>query len=130
GGNRAREGSRYSAAMPSEGVRRRPRWKRRLYACAGAEVSAMTRFADRLVWWKPLPHDDGALFDAIECPEKSVVPAGEELTDFSKEPERVTTVLLNGNFNYDFDIQALLSSLKPKLARSSRVAVVTYNSYL
>src|SRR5258706_8965199 len=81
-----RSRSRYSAAVLSETVRRRPLWKRRLYACVAAEVSALSRFADRLIWWRPLPHDDGTLFDAIECPEKSVVREDGGLPDLSQEP--------------------------------------------
>jgi len=39
-------------------------------------------------------------------------------------------VLLNGNFNHHHDIQALLTQLKTKLSRTSRLLVIAYNPYL
>jgi hypothetical protein len=66
----------------------------------------------------------------MECPDKSVACTLEDLPDFSYDREQRVAVLLNGNFNYDLDIQATLGRLKPKLSRSSRVIVVAYNPYL
>jgi hypothetical protein len=95
-----------------------------------AELSRFTRYFDQLVQWEPAPHDPLVLFDAVDCPEKSVARTFDDLPDFSSNRERRVAVLLNGNFNYDLDIQSTLARLKPKLARTSRVAVVAYNPYL
>jgi len=38
-------------------------------------------------------------------------------------------VLLNGTLNHHFDIESLLLSIKAKLSRTSRVAVIAYNPY-
>ena len=106
------------------------RWSRYFYRGIAAEVSRVTRYFDGLVQWEPAPHDPGVLFDAIECPHKSVARTLDDFPDLSADRERRTAVLLNANFNYDLDIQATLLRLKPKLARTSRVVVVTYNPYL
>jgi hypothetical protein len=110
--------------------RRPKRWSRYLYHVIAAEVSRFTRYFDGLVQWECAPHDPRVLFDAIECPHKSVARTLDDLPDLSADRERRTAVLLNGNFNYDLDIQATLARLKSKLARTSRVVVVAYNPYL
>jgi Glycosyl transferase family 2 len=110
--------------------RRTKRWSRYLYGVIAAEVSRFTRYFDRLVQWEPARHDSRVLFDAIECPHKSVALTLDDLPDLSGDCERRTAVLLNGNFNYDLDIQGTLTRLKPKLARTSRLVVVAYNPYL
>lgn len=106
------------------------RWSRYLYRVIAAEVSRFTRYFDGLVQWAPAPHDPRVLFEAIECPHKSVARTFDELPDLSTDRQRRTAVFLNGNFNYDLDIQATLMRLKPKLSRTSRVVVVAYNPYL
>jgi hypothetical protein len=111
-------------------ARRPKRWSRYLYRVIAAEVSRFTRYFDGLVQWEPTPDDSGVLFDAIECADKSVARTLDDLPDLSAHRGRRTAVLLNGNFNYDLDIQATLTRLKPKLSRSSRVVVVAYNPYL
>ena len=55
---------------------------------------------------------------------------GGEFPDLTGEVAQRTAVLLNGAFNHDFDIQGLLTDLKRKLSRTSRVIVVLYNPYL
>ena len=106
------------------------RWNRYLYLVIAAEVSRFTRYFDRLVQWEPASHDPHVLFDAIQCPDKTVARTLDDLPDLSADRERRTAVLLNGNFNFDLDIQATLTRLKPKLSRTSRVVVVAYNPYL
>jgi len=95
-----------------------------------AEISAATRYYDRVAQWLPHSSDRGELLDAIDCPRKERVGEGEPLPDFSKDREERSAVLLYANFNYDFDIQKLLMELKPRLSRTSRVLAVCYNPYL
>lgn len=94
-----------------------------------AEVSAVTRYFDRVVQLRPLDHDDGTLLDAVDCPEKRRLEPLEDLPDLTGERERRTAVLLNGNLNHDFDAQALLARVRPRLGRNARVVVVTYSPY-
>ena len=103
---------------------------RYLYRVVAAEVSRFTRYFDRLIQWEPAPQDPLVLLDAIDCPEKSVARTLDDLPDFSCDREQRAAVLLNGNFNYDLDIQATLTRLRLKLGRTSRVVVIAYNSYL
>lgn len=103
------------------------RWKRSFYDWVAAEVSATTCTYDRVVQLWPSPGDTGYLLSRIEAPDLSCVPAGEEAPDLSSERDRRTALLLNGTFNAHLDIQGLLYGLLPRLSRTSRVVVVTYN---
>lgn len=117
--------SRYLPAMSAA-----KRWSRYLYRVVAAETSRVTRWFDHVVHYEPAPHDTGALLENVVCPQKSVARTFEDLPDLTGERERRTAVLLHGNFNYDLDIQATLTRLRTKLARTSRVVVVAYNPYL
>jgi hypothetical protein len=106
------------------------RWTREFYRILSGEISAITRYSDRLVQFHPVASDGGDLLQACDAPLKLNLPEGEPLPDFSGELGRRTAVLLNGNLNSTFDIQQLLQDLRPCLARSSRLVVVSYNPYL
>jgi Glycosyl transferase family 2 len=105
-------------------------WRRYATKLVALEISALTRYYDRLIQYERLPHDDGLLFDTIECKSKSVVYPGGPMPDASAERDCRTAVLLNGNCNHSTDIQGILERLKPSLSRSSRVILVVYNPYL
>ena len=102
---------------------------RRLIA---AEISSVSRYYDRVIQWAPLPHETGKLLDYVDAPSKVSISSGTgaEFPDCSAETEKRTVVLLNGNLNHSLDIQELLSDLKTKLSRTSRVIAVVYNPYL
>lgn len=109
------------------------RWKlstRHFVRQVAAEISTATRYYDRVVQWAPRASDRGELLEAIDCPFKETVAADRELPDLSGEREQRSAVLLYGNLNYDLDIEQLLSKLKPRLSRTSRVLAVCYNPYL
>ena len=89
-----------------------------------AEISAFTRYYDRVVQWLPWVHDRGQLLDLIECEEKEFLPDGSRIPDLSKERDKRTAVLLNGTLSYSSDIRALIAELKPKLARTTRIVAV------
>jgi hypothetical protein len=107
----------------------RPRWKSYVYGVIGAEISAFSRYYDRVVQWKAQKGDAGQLLEAIDAPRKESSDAAEFPFDLSAERDQRTGILLNATFNYDYDIQHLLQSLKTKLARTSRVIAVLYNPY-
>jgi hypothetical protein len=52
------------------------------------------------------------------------------LPDLSQEAELRTAIILNGTFNYNHDIEGLLSDVKPRMARTSRLIAIVYNPYL
>jgi hypothetical protein len=73
--------------------------------------------------------DSGALLGLSDCPERSRVQELESLPKLTAECSRRTAVLLNGNINHDFDIEATLRSIRSKLSRTSRVILIAYNPY-
>ncbi len=87
------------------------------------EISLSSRFYDGVMQWRPLPHDSGELRAGISAPKVELCADGK-----SRIPDG-TVVLLNGNLNHCLDIQGLLSEVKGKLTRGSRVMVVAYNPY-
>lgn len=106
----------------------RPRWKRYFVEVIAAEISAMTRYYDRVVQWMRRPEDDGTLLDAIDCPQKDL--AESDPPDCSTETERRTAFLLYATVNHHYDIEGILKDLKPRLSRTSRIVVVAFNPYL
>ncbi len=105
-------------------------WREYVNAFLAAEISALTRYYDRVIQWLPREDDKGGLLAAIDAPRKESVSKDEPFPDLTHESDKRTAILINGTFNHDFDIQALLLQLKAKLARTSRLVVVLYNPYL
>jgi hypothetical protein len=93
------------------------------------DLSAFTRYYDRVIQWLPRPEDFGVLIDAIQTETKEVVRTGESFPSLVNEETRRTAVLLNGTLNHHYDVQGLLTELKEKLSRTSRVLLVLYNPY-
>lgn len=91
-----------------------------------AEISSFARYFDRVLQTGVVAGDDGRVLAAVDAPEKVF---DEELPEMGGERTKRTVVLLNGTFNHHLDIESLLLSIKSKLARTSRVAVVAYNPY-
>ena len=108
---------------------RLPRWNRYVNRLIAAEISAITRYYDRVIQWHPRREDTGFLLDEIDAPEKKMIKDGEKFPKLSKERETRSAILLNGTFNHHYDIQGLLMELKGSLARTSRLLIVAYNPY-
>ena len=109
-------------------IGRLPAWKAYVYRVIAAEISAFTRYFDRVVQWKRLDGDTGFLLDSIDVPAREQVDGDFDL-DLRDEKTRRTAVLLSGTLNYEFDIQRLLQELHAKMSRNSRVVAVMYNPY-
>jgi hypothetical protein len=105
-------------------------WREYVNAFLASEISSLTRYYDRVIQWLPREDDKGGLLAAVDAPRKETVGRGEPFPDLTHERDKRTAILINGTFNHDFDIQALLLQLKAKLARTSRLLVVLYNPYL
>src|SRR5580698_11219005 len=105
-------------------------WRKYVNAFLAAEISSLTRYFDRVIQWLPREEDKGLLLAAVDAPRKETVGRDEPFPDLTHERDKRTAILINGTFNHDFDIQALLLQLKAKLARTSRLVVVLYNPYL
>lgn len=104
-----------------------PKWKRFVYSTIASEISRVAAFHDEVVQWQPRDHDPGTLLASIDNPERRAAHDAEQL---SRSPATSRVVFVNGNLNYDHDIQATLSEIKRGLDRSSRLALVLYNSYM
>jgi len=105
-------------------------WRRYGYRLIAQRASRLTRYYDQVIQWMPRNRDDPLLLSLIDATDKRVVTEADDFPDLSDDWDTRTAVLLNGNFNHHTDIQGLLASLKPKLARTSRLLVVLYNPYL
>lgn len=104
--------------------------KRFINRCIAAEISSMTRYMDLLVHFRPLEHDQGAIFNAIDCLEKTVAMDFDQLPSPGlTPPQNRTGILLNGTFNHNLDIEGLLIRLKTMATRSTRIIAVVYNPY-
>lgn len=105
-------------------------WRGYVNEFLASEISSLTRYYNRVIQWLPREEDSGRLLAAIDAPVKETVGKDEAFPDLTQESEKRTAVLVNGTFNHDYDIQALLMELKRKLARTSRVIAILYNPYL
>ncbi|MBX3172574.1 MAG: glycosyltransferase family 2 protein [Candidatus Eremiobacteraeota bacterium] len=99
------------------------------FSWIAAEVSTLSRYYDCMVQWRPRVEDKGQLLELIDSPKKVVATEFDEIKALGHQHQAIL-VLVNGNFNYDHDIQATLASLHSVLHRASRVVLVSYNSYL
>ena len=103
-------------------VKRQNFWKRFFYLSLAKKISQIVRYYDSVNQYSPLEHDDGTLFDMI----RDNVPSGL----LTEEKFKRNAILINGNFNYDFDIQKHLTELQENIDSKTRLIVIGYNSYL
>ncbi len=96
------------------------------YALVAREISRVTRYADRVIHVDPQPGDSGTLREAIDAPSK-IVSSHQDLSGVMSDG--VNVILFNGNFNHSTDVQGLLETIRPEVARGSRVVVALYNWY-
>src|SRR5258707_196241 len=94
------------------------------------EISAITRYYDRVIQWMPRVEDQGLLLSRIDCADKVRIESDQPFPELTGEEEKRTVVLLNGTFNHHFDIQGLLLGLRAKFSRTSRIILILYNPYL
>jgi len=107
-----------------------PRWKRYLYDVMAAEISSLTRYYDRAIRWPGVPGDTGYLFEQVDCIVKQQLASAVDLPDLRSERTSRTAIIMNGTLNYDLDIHSLLTLMRGRLARTSRLVIVVYNPYL
>jgi Glycosyl transferase family 2 len=121
-------------SMQAEREQRRsgpaPRWKRYGYDVMAAEISSLTRYYDRAIRWPGVTGDTGYLFEQIDCGVKQQLTSALDLPDLRQERSSRTAIVMNGALNYDLDIHSLLTFIRGRLARTSRLVVVVYNPYL
>ena len=104
-------------------------WNKYWNTLLGQEISALTRYCDRVIQWLPREDDPGLLLEKIEARCKEKVRAQDMFPSLADEEERRTAILINGTLNHHFDVQGVLSALQPNLSRTSRLILVHYNPY-
>ncbi len=104
----------------------------RNYICdlLALEVARITRYCQEILQVEPLAHDDGVLLAKLGRGPEAVVARAGDLGARAFSEVAAAALLFDGNLNHELDIQGLLETLKPHLARSTRLIFVTYNSYL
>jgi len=105
-------------------------WRIYIHKIIAKEVSNISRYFDKVIQFAPLDHDNGLLLGYIDCKLKNTVYTLDEFPNLAAEKAQRTAILLNGTLNHNHDIQGILTSLKPKLSRTSRIIIIAYNSYL
>ena len=105
-------------------------WRHYTNGLIAAELSRFTLYYDRVVQWLPRSEDEGLILRLLKAREKFVVHEEEFDLDLKDERAKRTAVLLNGTINHHHDIQRLLTRLRGRLARTSRVVLIAYNPYL
>ena len=97
-------------------------WKRFFYLSLANKIGSIVHYFDSVTQYSPLDYDDGTLFNMIKGNAHSGLRTDEK---FKRK-----AILINGNFNYDFDIQKHLNELQEKVDSNTRLVVIGYNSYL
>jgi hypothetical protein len=104
------------------------RWTRYLNSFLARELSRITRYYDCVIQWLPRENDSLQLLDELDAKDKKIVGEGEYFPSLAGEEQRAG-ILINGTLNHHFDVQGLLTELKPQLSRTSRILLILYNPY-
>lgn len=107
-------------------------WRRYVYGLVAAELSTVTRWADRLIEVISPLGDDPLLRTLTECPQREVVENASQVQPYADadSDETSSVILLNGNLNHVQDIQTELETLLQTMGRSDRILAVLFNPYL
>jgi hypothetical protein len=93
-------------------------------------LSRLSRYADRLVQYQSLAHDPGLVLQAADAQARGRADSPASLRrELARSPQGRRLVLLNGNLNYSYDVEALLGELWSCLGRRDRLLAVVYNPY-
>lgn len=131
GGNTAIDMSQNSNQESDNSVRsKNPMWRRYVNGLIAEEISTISEFCDRTIQVAPRSEDRGLLLGYVRSADKRSESTIESAPSVASNSAERVLYLLNGNMNYDLDIEATLVKLKAKLNRFCRVSVVAYNPYL
>ena len=101
-----------------------------LYQRIANYINRFSRYYDSCTYYGSSPKILAILFALIDCKQKKLIDRIEDCTDFSQKKASRDMLVLNGTFNTSFDIEELLSGIKARLNRHSRVVVILYNPYM
>jgi hypothetical protein len=92
------------------------------------EISKITKYSDKLVYYFPLKHDKLTLTKLIKVQDIKIFSKREDIISFKDNTDKAI-FLLNCNINHSDDIQQVFSDIKPLLNRRCRLLLITYNPY-
>lgn len=107
-------------------------WREYVYGLISNEISALTRYCQHLIQFDPRKDDSKLIYNNVDIQSKSIALSFEELANTLNNglSKSHRVVLLNGNINYEHDIQGTLSEIYKLLDHTDRVVLVAYNPYL
>lgn len=94
------------------------------------EINILASYFSRVLQWQPLAFDDGYVFENINTNDKKYTSDFKDLPSDMDEKDCPSLLILNGNLNYDLDIEKTLREFKPYLSRDSRIVAVLYSSWI
>lgn len=103
------------------------------YRVIASTIFAATEFYDLVIQVTPLRQDDLLIIQFLNNwfkPKNLKVATINDIQDIRVEKNQRTALLLNGNLNYDLDIQATLVNIKKQILRGTRLVLVMYNPLL
>lgn len=102
------------------------------YRVIASYIFTIIQFYDKVIQLSPSAQDDLLIinylsrwFSKKSSPTKAVVQ--QDLSQIGQDQHQRSAILLNGNLNYDFDIQSTLQQIKQKISRTTRLILVMYN---
>jgi hypothetical protein len=109
-------------------------WRNYSYRILAAEVCAIVAYFDRVLYSPSAVAAEDRFLRQLESRlsrvKLNVVSDLASAACLDPEGDTRTALVLNGDLNYSTDIQSRLQTLKPRLARTSRLVIVLYNPYL
>ena len=92
-----------------------------------AEINRFSKYYDQVMQICPIEDDQQYLLEKIQCQDKTTI---NDISDIEMEATNTRRVfLLNGNMNYDTDIETQLKNLFSHMSRSDRLVTVLFNPY-
>ena len=92
-----------------------------------AEINRFSKYYDEVVQVCPQFEDKQQLLESVNAKDKAVVDDIDDLNEGKTDFRRL--LLLNGNMNYEGDVETSLKALFEKMTRSDRVVSVLCNPY-
>lgn len=94
------------------------------------EVSVISRYLGCMIRWRPRRQESPEVIQNIQCNVKVAASEFSEIEKHCQSHAGSIGVLIDGGFNFSYDIQGDLFELKKTLKRNSRIFLIAYNPYI
>jgi hypothetical protein len=119
-----------SADLDSVAQRPAPGWRLYINSLIAAEISKVSQYFERLIFFGNASDDNGLVYSLVKAPTKRSESSLVDLVAALNPSDSYSAVLLNGTANHAFDIEGTLSSMRAKMNRTSRIIWILYKPYL